>query len=187
MHPRPVYQSIQLSIHLYSSAASSCITACNSQIILPPSCHFLFFFNISNPILWFATTHSLILSVLASSECYSTARSASHFHCGLSRMDEEGCISYLRSMTSWKCDITAKPLCIFNTRKAWLALDISVERKTNVTLMPVLEQPNSEELTNHMTWGTSINTLCTVYIISIAVRGPCDDRGWAIFQAQTGR
>lgn len=68
MHPRPVYQSMDLSIHLYSIAASSCIIACNSQIILPPSC--LLFYYVRNPILSYVNAHPLILTVFASSECY---------------------------------------------------------------------------------------------------------------------
>lgn len=69
MHPRPVYQSMDLSIHLYSITASSCIIACNSQIILPPSC-LLFFCYVWNPILSYVNAHPLILTVFASSECY---------------------------------------------------------------------------------------------------------------------
>lgn len=67
--PRPVYQSMDLSIHLHSIAASTCIIACNSQIILPPSC-FLLFCYVWNPILSYVNAHPLILMVLASSKCY---------------------------------------------------------------------------------------------------------------------
>lgn len=53
MHPRPVYQSMDPSIHLYSVAACFCIIAGNLRIILP-----LFFFNV---FLWLANTHLQLL------------------------------------------------------------------------------------------------------------------------------
>lgn len=113
MHSRPVYQSVDLPIHLYSIAAPSCIIGCNSQVILLPSCFFLFSY-VWIPILSFANAHPLIWKMENEYDWLSLVGVGSLFDqsCDVEGMWKASSCGGFTLHLPLKCKISRPKLCI---------------------------------------------------------------------------